>query len=43
MSVIELIEVDDAGPLMEDGEAELARLFLSLLARGEHDFPEAGI
>ena len=32
-----------AGLLMEDGETELARLFLYLLASGEHDFPESGI
>ena len=29
-----------AGPLMEDGKTELARLFLYLLTRGEHDLPE---
>ena len=32
-----------AGPLMEDGKTELARLFLYLLTRGEHDLPESGI
>ena len=32
-----------AGSIMENGKAEPARLFEDFSARGDHNFPEAGI